>query len=185
MSHRIAFLTTPAQAHNDNYKRLPGLFRQAGWDVFEARHDDLRLGADGISLTAIDLDRMTTYVGQSGGGIGYLGLPGWSLELDTWHNGWDQTSADHLSFHIDGDVYSPQHTTNLPNLEDNKWHEAIITMDGNELTVSIDGTTYIDAATVSGNTSFPAYIGFTGATGAAVNLQLIDELVVTDYACDE
>ena len=58
-------------------------------------------------------------------------------------------------------------------------------MDGNELTVSIDGTTYIDAVTVSGNTSFPAYIGFTGATGAAVNLQLIDELVVTDYACDE
>lgn len=142
-------------------------------------------GADGISLTAIDLDRMTTYVGQSGGGIGYLGLPGWSLELDTWYNGWDETSTDHVSFHIDGDVYSPQHTANLPNLEDNQWHEAIITMDGNELTVSIDGTKYLDAVTVSGNTSFPAYIGFTGATGAAMNLQLIDELVVTDYACEE
>ena len=32
-------------------------------------------GADGISLTALDVDRMTSFVGGSGGGLGYLGLP--------------------------------------------------------------------------------------------------------------
>ena len=32
-------------------------------------------GADGISLTALDVDRMSSFVGGSGGGLGYLGLP--------------------------------------------------------------------------------------------------------------
>lgn len=43
-------------------------------------------GADGMSLTALDTTRMSTYVGSTGGGIGYGGLPGWSLEVDTWYN---------------------------------------------------------------------------------------------------
>ena len=44
-------------------------------------------GADGLSLTALDSSRMTTYVGELGGGLGYKGLPGWSVEIDTYHNG--------------------------------------------------------------------------------------------------
>ncbi len=127
---------------------------------------------------------MTTYVGQSGGGIGYMGLPGWSLEFDTWCNGWDATCEDHVSFHIDGDVYAPQLTTVVPNLEDDQWHDARVVMDGQDLTVELDGFLVLEQ-TVTGNTNFQAYVGFTGATGSATNLQLIDELIVIDYACDE
>ncbi len=141
-------------------------------------------GADGVSVTAIDISRMTTYVGQSGGGIGYMGLPGWSLEFDTWCNGWDATCEDHFSFHIDGDVYAPQLTTVVPNLEDDQWHDARVVMDGQDLTVELDGFLVLEQ-TVTGNTNFQAYVGFTGATGSATNLQLIDELIVIDYACDE
>ena len=52
-------------------------------------------GADGLSLTVLDADRMTGFLGGTGCGIGYGGdasctagpaLPGWSIEVDTYHN---------------------------------------------------------------------------------------------------
>ena len=151
------------------------------FSFYAGNHD----GADGLSLTAIDIGRMTTYVGQSGGGIGYMGLPGWSLEFDTYCNGWDTTCNDHVSFHTDGDVYSPQHTTTIPDIEDNAWHDARVVMDGNLLTVELDGAVVLNAVTVTGATNFSGYVGFTGATGSLTNQQLVDELVVTNYACEE
>ena len=39
---------------------------------------------------------MTSLVGGSGGGLGYR-APGWSIEIDTYHNGHDPTSQDHRS----------------------------------------------------------------------------------------
>ncbi len=41
MSPAIAFLVTPAEAHNDNHQRLPRLFRQCGWRVDVVSHNDL------------------------------------------------------------------------------------------------------------------------------------------------
>jgi hypothetical protein len=48
--------------------------------------------------------------------------------------------------------------------------------------VSIDGVTYLDQA-VPGNYNFPAYVGFTAATGGSTNYHLIDALTVTEYVC--
>jgi len=143
-------------------------------------------GADGISLTAIDTERMTSFVGGTGGGIGYAGLPGWSVEIDTWYNSVhnDPTSADHLSVHIDGNVDTPYAWSALPEMEDGDWHLASINVDGSHMTIAIDGVTYIDEV-VSGLGSFPAYVGFTGATGAATNFHLIDALEVEGFVCDE
>jgi len=39
MAARIAFLITPAHAHNDNHLRLPRLFQQAGWQTDVLPHD--------------------------------------------------------------------------------------------------------------------------------------------------
>lgn len=41
MSHSIAFLVSPDQAHNDNHIRLPRVFTDAGWQVSEFSHDQL------------------------------------------------------------------------------------------------------------------------------------------------
>ena len=143
-------------------------------------------GADGISVTAIDTTRMTTFVGGTGGGIGYQGLPGWSIEVDTWYNGEhnDPTTEDHLSVHLDGNVNSPQAWAALPEMEDGAWHTMSVTVSGTQVTVQIDGVTYLDQA-VSGLSSFPAYVGFTGATGGSTNYHLIDALQVEQYVCDE
>ncbi len=150
-------------------------------------------GADGISLTALDAARYTTFLGGSGCGIGYGGsadctagpaLPGWSLEIDTYYNGGvDPTEADHLAFTFDGDVDGFSAWAELPEMEDSGWHLVSVTVIAPHVTVAVDGTTYIDQD-LSGNFGFSGYVGFTAGTGGETNAHLIDELVVTDYECD-
>ena len=151
-------------------------------------------GADGISLTALDIDRMTSFLGGTGCGIGYGGdasctagpaLPGWSIEVDTYYNGGqDPTSDDHLAFTFDGDVDGPVFWSSLPEMEDTGWHSMLVQVSAPHVYVEIDGVPYMDA-NVSGYFGFPAYIGFTAGTGGATNAHLIDSLIVTETACVE
>ena len=149
-------------------------------------------GADGISLTALDTSRMTTFLGGTGCGIGYGGdaactngpaLPGWSIEVDTWYNeGQDPTQEDHLMFTFDGDVDDPAVWANLPEMEDNGWHSMRVVVNAPRVVVSIDGVEYINTE-LSGHFAFPAYVGFTAGTGGATNRHLIDSLTVTETVC--
>jgi hypothetical protein len=150
-------------------------------------------GADGISLTALDTTRMTTYLGSAGCGIGYggdhtcanrPGLPGWSIEVDTYFNpSVDPTEADHLMFTFDGDLDDPAVWAALPEMEDTGWHTMKVDVAAPHVTVSIDGTTYIDDD-LNGKFNFPAFIGFTAGTGLKTNVHLIDSLEVTETVCE-
>ena len=141
-------------------------------------------GADGLSLTALDSSRMTSFVGDAGGGIGYGGLPGWSIEVDTWYNGGDDlTEEDHVALHLDGVVGSPVVWAALPDMEDGSWHTMAVSVSGTWLTVEIDGTAWI-YQDVPELTAFPAYVGFTAATGSVTNYHLIDALQVEEFVCD-
>jgi len=143
-------------------------------------------GADGISLTLLDVDRMTSFVGGTGGGIGYYGLPGWSIEIDTWYNSehYDPTTADHVSVHIDGDINSPRAWATLPEMEDDAWHVAKLEVVGPHLKFWVDEVLYIDE-TISGLVPFDAYVGFTAATGGSTNWHLIDALDVEGFVCED
>ena len=148
----------------------------------------------GISLTALDVNRMTTFLGGAGCGIGYgddpactsgPGLPGWSIEVDTWFNdGQDPTPEDHLMFTFDGDIDDGEVWMTLPEMEDNGWHTMEVTVVAPRVKVSIDGFTYIDQD-IPGYYAFPAYVGFTAGTGGSTNTHLIDSLVVEQLVCDE
>lgn len=142
-----------------------------------------RGGADGISLTVLDADRMTGFVGSSGGGIGYGGLPGWTVEIDTFYNRYDPSEADHVSLHIDGDAADAVAVAELPEMEDGAWHDMEVVARGEDLTVSVDGVVYLDLRS-SRLGAFPAYVGFTGATGASYNAHYIDSLVVAGSLCE-
>jgi len=141
-------------------------------------------GADGFSLTALDVDRMSGFVGETGGGIGYAGLPGWSIEVDTYYNGSDPTSQDHVAFSFDGNVHSPVAWAVLPDMEDGQWHSMLVSVHAPHILVEIDGVVYLDQ-NITGNLNFPAYVGFTAATGSLTNQHLIDALVVTEEVCSE
>jgi hypothetical protein len=152
-------------------------------------------GADGFAVTALDMDRMTAYLGSAGGCLGYgshgadcpvsvAPLPGWTLEVDTYHNSWDPTAEDHLAFMFDGDVGGVQAWATLPEMEDATWHTMEVTVNAPRVTVSIDGTVYLDQD-IAGTYDFPAQVGFTAATGGLTNYHLIDALTVTEYLCEE
>ncbi|MAA80055.1 MAG: hypothetical protein CL916_12440 [Deltaproteobacteria bacterium] len=141
-------------------------------------------GADGFSLTALDVDRMTGFVGSTGGGIGYAGMPGWSIEVDTYYNSNDPTSTDHVAFTFDGAVGNPVIWAPLPEMEDGQWHTMRVEVNAPHVLVEIDGVVYLDQ-NITGNLNFPAYIGFTAATGSLTNYHRIDALTVTEQVCSE
>jgi hypothetical protein len=150
-------------------------------------------GADGFSLTALDTERMTSFLGGDGCGMGYGGnatcsqdgqLPGWSIEIDTWYNaGQDPTEEDHVMFTFDGDLTNYATWAVIPEMEDTGWHLMEVVVQAPFVTISIDGVALIDEE-LEGYFDFPAYVGFTASTGGSTNHHLIDSLAVTDYACD-
>ena len=150
-------------------------------------------GADGMSLTALDAGSMTTYLGPAGCGLGYgsagctsgAGLPGWSIEVDTYDNGmpYDPTAQDHVAFSFDGHADAPVVWAALPEMEDGLWHVMSVNVVAPHVTVAIDSTPYIDQD-VTGDFDFDAYIGFTASTGALTNKHLVDSLTVTEYVCE-
>jgi len=151
-------------------------------------------GADGISLTALDVDRMTTFLGGQGCGLGYGGdaactvgpaLPGWTLEVDTYFNeGQDPTPEDHLMFTFDGDVDAPAVWVELPEMENNGWHTMAVRIEEPHLYVEIDGVSYIDQE-VAGFYDFDAYVGFTAGTGDYTNRHLIRGVIIAEQLCEQ
>ncbi len=149
-------------------------------------------GADGISLTALDVARQTTFLGGTGCGIGYGGdapctdgpaLPGWSIEVDTYFNeGQDPTADDHLMFTFDGDVDDPAVWVALPEMENNGWHTMSVRIQQPHVEVTLDGVTYIDQD-IFGFYDFDAYVGFTAGTGDYTNQHLIRDLVIYEQLC--
>ncbi len=137
-------------------------------------------GADGLTLTALDVERMTTFLGQTGGGIGYGGLPGWTLEIDTYYNGaeTDSTSDDHLMFTFDGNPSSKLLWSALPEMEDTGWHLMEVKVNAPHVYVAVDNVVYIDS-NVDGWDEFNAVVGFTAGTGGLTNRHLIKGLMIS------
>lgn len=153
----------------------------------------LGTGADGFSLTALDKTRMTTTVGPQGCGIGYGGgvsctsgapLPGWSVEVDTHYNQQvDPTPQPHVAFTFDGALVNQPLWAVLPKLDDAQWHKMRVQVTEPRVRVTIDDVTYLDGD-VQGRFDFPAYLGFTAATGGYTNEHRIRALEVTGRYCD-
>ena len=151
-------------------------------------------GSEGLSLTALDSERVTSFLGGSGCGMGYGGdsdctsgpaLPGWSVEVDSHYNeGQDPSSGDHLMFSFDGDISSTATWVEIPEMEDTGWHHMRVQVNAPTVQIAIDDVIYIDEE-LSGYFDFPAYLGFTAATGTLTNRHLIDAFVVTELTCVE
>jgi hypothetical protein len=86
--------------------------------------------------------------------------------------------------HIDGNQTSYAAWATLPEMEDGNWHDMSVSVSGSHMTIQVDGTTYIDQG-IGGLSAFPAYVGFTGATGSSTNYHLIDSLEVEAFVCEE
>ncbi len=152
-------------------------------------------GADGFSVTALDVDRMTGFMGAPGCALGYgephescidegEALPGWSVEVDTYYNPYiDPSSNDHLSLTFDGDLDTTAAWSDLPEVEDTGWHLLEIAVRAPWVQILLDGEVLIDEE-LAGFTPFDAYVGFTAATGADTNAHTIRGLTVSGDVCD-
>ena len=148
-------------------------------------------GADGFSLTMLDTGRTMRTLGGDGGCLGYgegavctgAFLPGWSIEVDTYFNGWDPTGYDHVAFSFDGGADAPEAWSTLPEMEDTGWHSMHVEVSAPHVYVTIDGVPYIDQD-IPGFYDFEGWVGFTASTGGSTNKHLIDALEVVDHLCE-
>ena len=128
-------------------------------------------GADGLTITLADPARgaASTNLGFDGGGLGYAGIPGTAIALDTYQNPLDP-SANFLGI-SDGPDAEPGQlhwlttTTNVPQWT-NGTHHLEVTIDNGHLTIAVDGIPTIDTTV---NLPATALLGFTAATGGLTN----------------
>ncbi len=139
-------------------------------------------GADGIVFI---LQPISTSLGSSGEGMGFLGIsPSIGIALDTWQNlNLNDPTFDHISIQANGnvshgtDLAGPvQASSSSDNIEDCQWHILRITWDPSTqwLRAYFDGhlrvETQINLVSTIFNNDPNVYWGFTGATGGATNL---------------
>lgn len=138
-------------------------------------------GADGICL--VYQPNGPGVCGNSGLGIGAQGIPNsFIVEFDTWDNGppLADIPTDHCAVNINGNMGAPINgPLSLGNIEDGANHTISFSWNpvGNSYSVSFDGVqvlsgTYDIVNLIFGGNNL-AYWGYTSATGAATNTQVI------------
>ena len=138
-------------------------------------------GADGICL--IYQANGPNYCGESGGGIGALGMPNSAIfEFDTYQNGeYNDPFNDHCAFNVNGNMnhlFSLKGPVDLGNIEDGLDHMITFHYDGvGGYELIFDGNLMFsgnyDFINNVFNGSTTAWWGYTAATGALNNEHII------------
>lgn len=135
-------------------------------------------GADGLAVVLHNDPDTTSTQGTKGLGIGYSGIKnGLALELDTWYNKTTNDIAeDHGTIKQTNDGTVLSNPIALPNLENGKWHDVIVTWDVSaaRLHYTVNGLTagtYINKNIIDDvfGGSSTVYFGYTAATGSRAN----------------
>ncbi|MEV5969402.1 choice-of-anchor D domain-containing protein [Streptomyces sp. NPDC051921] len=137
-------------------------------------------GADGLSFALLDPARTTAgALGAGGGGLGWSGLPGVAVTLDTYDNGASDPSANFLGIATGGSgpalTYAST-TTNVPNLRAGG-HTVNVAVTGTTLTVTVDGTQRLSTSVASLPPT--AFLAFTGATGGSTDIHAVRGVTLT------
>ncbi|GAA1979854.1 choice-of-anchor D domain-containing protein [Kitasatospora viridis] len=130
-------------------------------------------GADGETFALLDPTTATaTSLGFGGGGLGWSGIPGVAVTLDTYKNANDP-SNNFASIAIKGTkdaLTYAQTNTNVPNLRSGP-HQVSIAVTGTTVTVSLDGAQVLSSTVPSLPPA--ALVAFTGATGGLTDIHTV------------
>jgi hypothetical protein len=143
-------------------------------------------GGDGLSFALVDPAKGTsTGVGATGGGLGFSGLTGISVDLVTsWNSqagsgnfvgiaAGPGSGADNLTYLATAALPTSLHTGT---------HTVAISVNGGVITVLVDGTQRLNYTPAAGLIPTTAYAGFTGATGASTDVHAVSGLTITTVA---
>jgi hypothetical protein len=135
-------------------------------------------GADGLTFAMLDAAKATAQsIGGGGGALGFGGLAGVAVTLDTYKTGTEPSSNFvGLATSVSGGGLTYVATaTNVPNLRSGT-HTVAVGSDGRTVTVSIDGVQVISkAVTLPAST----LLAFTAATGGVTDRHAVSNVAVT------
>ncbi|WP_051809027.1 lectin-like domain-containing protein [Actinoplanes subtropicus] len=136
-------------------------------------------GGDGMTFALLAASGNTgRSLGGGGGGLGFAGLPGVAIALDTYGNGADP-SNNFLGISTGatgGALTYIATTTNIPNLRSGP-HGVTVTVSGTTITVFLDGAQRL-SVDVPGLA--PAVLpAFTGGTGTATDLHAVRDVAIS------
>lgn len=121
-------------------------------------------GADGLTFAWVQNPNISLL---TGGGLGFTGMTGYAIEFDTFRNGWDSGSENHVAVIQDASTNKLLQTEITSfNLNDSVYRNVQVEFDSGVLSVDIDGTNYINNFSIGGYSAFDGYFGFTAGTGA-------------------
>jgi hypothetical protein len=138
-------------------------------------------GADGLALVIADPARgaTTTSLGESGGGLGFGGIPGFAVAFDTYKNAANPSSNFVGVSDGKGSSTGLLHwlgTATLSTPLRNTTHRIKVTTSGGAIALWIDGT---KIGSLAVTLPAKAYIGFCGGTGGSTDRHAVSGLVVT------
>jgi hypothetical protein len=119
-------------------------------------------GADGITFAWVPGTDVTK-AGAGGGGYGFTGIGGYAVAIDTYQNT-NEPTAPFLAV-VDGNANQLKQAAIPSTVRDGNGHSLEVVLQSGAVTVSIDGTTYINAFAIPSYTAFTGHWGFTAATG--------------------
>lgn len=139
-------------------------------------------GADGMTFSLLDAGRATAHsLGASGGGLGYAGLSGVAVALDTRRNA-DDPSSNFIGIATNGSANRLTYAataTRIPNLRTGS-HKMGITVSGKTIKVRLDGVLRLSRAVASLPPT--ALLAFTGATGTYTDIHTVRAAKITASA---
>jgi hypothetical protein len=138
-------------------------------------------GADGLALVLLDPAKTSPQaLGAGGGGLGYAGLPGVAVALDTFQNT-DEPSSNFVGVATGGtgDTLTYAATSTAIGPLRTGTHTVGVDITTGTLMVTVDGTKVL-----SPTISLPpaVLIGFTGATGGLSDIHTARNVVITSPA---
>ena len=141
-------------------------------------------GADGMALVLASSSAPATSIGDSGGGLGFAGISGTAVTLDTYQNwGSADPSANFLgvatgySGSTDNLTYVATATT-IPALRTATRH-VDVTVSGGTLVVKVAGTQYISRGVTLGST---VLVGFTAGNGGLTDTHAVSNVTISTGA---
>jgi hypothetical protein len=133
-------------------------------------------GGEGLAFAFLD-ETDPTLLGNDDTGLGVEGLSGFAVVLDTAKNSGTESRDDWLSLRDAADFSVLVTGDTIPVVHDGGEQTLEIWLDGADLTVAIDGTTYL-TATLSGALPSSFLVGVTAATSTRYDTHAIDDLLV-------
>ncbi len=136
-------------------------------------------GADGMALVLADASTEPDEVGTAGWGLGFSGIPGVAVALDTYQHG--DNPSDNFVGISDGPVSSstPDElnwlTTDTSIASLRATHIFRVTLESGTLTVTMDGLTLFSTTVTVGP---EVLLGFSGATGGLTDTHAVSDVTV-------